>query len=256
MHGATPATADKRYTLFADESGTHAKSKCYGIGALVLTDQQLKELSAFIDAEKKLRRFTGELKWNEIRNYRISIEIAKNVISYVLERRLIFHIIVVQKSLYNNWGLDKERAFYVTYYQLIRSISKKLESEDFQVYIDDRSDSYDKQHEVLEITLNYTLRNEAPGRVVTVTKIDSVPSLALQVADILTGTVTSSTNCYLDPQESLRYGKAELVNHFSGLLGWDALHYDTFPDSMPINIWHFPEDFRGKPATKPIQLRI
>lgn len=38
----------------------------------------------------------------------------------------------------------------------------------------------------------------------------------------------------------------------ANLLGWDALHYDTYPHSK-FNIWHFPTEYRAQPATRSVE---
>ena len=107
---------------------------------------------------------------------------------------------------------------------------------------------------MLQIVTNRFLRKlRLSGKVSFVEKTDSRSRLAIQAMDLVAGAITASANAYLDPVFKPNAAKQDLINRFSHLLGWDALHYDTMPGSTP-NIWHFPREYRADPDTKPIRL--
>ena len=243
-----------QYVVFADESGTHSSYKCYGIGALCVTQYQLAMLNEFVETAKKDFNVNEELKWERLRNYRATIEIAKRIIAYVLNAKLRFQTIIVRKNVYRKWARDKENAFYTTYYELLKHVAKAVEGGSYEALIDDRSDFYAKQDEVLEIIANrYLQRIQCRANIASVRKGDSRSQAALQCVDILTGTITADTNKYLDSTFNIHTGKLEVINYFAHILGWDSLAYDTYP-SDSFNIWHFPIEFRGDPGTKVVTI--
>jgi hypothetical protein len=79
------------YFIFADESGTHTGSKCYGIGALCISESQLEELVEFVTTVKAEYRLDEEIKWTRIRKYKAAIEVALRIVDYVLDTRLPTH---------------------------------------------------------------------------------------------------------------------------------------------------------------------
>jgi hypothetical protein len=244
-----------RFLVFADESGTHSRYKCYGIGALCLTYDQLGELNKSVETIKSNFSVDEELKWERLRNYRATIEAAKRIIEHVLDTGLRFHAIIVRKDVYRKWAKNEETAFYTTYHALLRHIARGVEGGTFEVFIDDRSDLYPKQDEVLEIITNrYLQRIQHEANISLVKKEDSKAQSALQCVDILTGAITADTNRYLDPTFKIHTGKLEVIEHFANSLGWDSLSYDTLP-SDSFNIWHFPTEFRKDPATRSITLK-
>lgn len=72
----------------------------------------------------------------------------------------------------------------------------------------------------------------------SVTMHDSKHHLGLQVVDILTGAVNSGYLKYLNPRLELSVAKELAFERMAAVLGWDAFHYDTFPNK-DFNIWHF-----------------
>ena len=55
------------------------------------------------------------------------------------------------------------------------------------------------------------------------------------------------------PEAPLNAGKRLAIERMASLLGWDALHYDTYPHDK-FNIWHFPTEYRADPATREIRV--
>lgn len=80
---------------------------------------------------------------------------------------------------------------------------------------------------------------------------NSKAHLGFQAVDILTGIVNTGYLEYLGSTKSIAKAKREVLKKSARLLGWDKIWYDTYPNK-DFNIWHFPIETRGKPATKNI----
>jgi hypothetical protein len=77
---------------------------------------------------------------------------------------------------------------------LLRDVSRQADGR-YQIFIDNRLDSYRRRDEVLELTTNYYLRRSRPDEhVVRVQRADTREHLILQCADTLTGATTAVTN--------------------------------------------------------------
>ena len=239
------------FRIFADESGTHDESTCYGIGALCLEHDESDQFKRQADAILQKFGINEELKWHSIGRQGSHHEASYEIGKLVLLEEYVFHVIVVWKDIYEKWAIDPERAFYMSYFQLIKNIAKS-KSGKHAVFIDNRSDRYKKHDEALEIITNRYLRKEASQtELKTVEMRDSSGQIAIQAVDILIGAITTSTNAYLNAKAKPNAAKQDIITRLAAHLGWDALHYDTFP-SDSLNIWHFPMEFRAKPGTREI----
>ena len=157
---------------------------------------------------------------------------------------------MVKKDAYRNWKVDRESAFYKTYTMLIAHCTRILRA-NVTAEMDEKSDAYPKQHEVVEIIANHRLKGFV-GNVEKITKANSKGSLELHSADLLTGAVNAAHHIFLNPSAQIHSGKLFLLGKLSAIVGWDHLHYDTYPNSN-FNIWHFPmEDYRAVPKTRKI----
>jgi hypothetical protein len=135
---------------------------------------------------------------------------------------------------------------------LLRHLARQV-ADITDVLIDDRSDSYGKQTEVVETIGNHMLAQlQSRGRLSNVTKVRSHDHPGVQIADFLTGAVATSHRLLLDSGTPVNPAKRLAIARLANLLGWDALHYDTFPHSK-FNVWHFPTEYRAQPATRRVQ---
>lgn len=247
--------SDQRWMLFSDESGIGPDYKCYGIGLFVLREDRL---DAFNDWFQQLRANHGvrsEVKWKRIDNKSHGrINLAIDLLKALFRSHARFEIIVVHKGHYRLWtAAQRERAFYKSFTQLLRH-RLRLDKAEYTVLMDERLDSYPKHDEVVEKITNYmAAKISAQGRLTSVSKADSKLTPGIQFADVLCGAVTAASNLYLDPSAPLSVGKRAAIERLAAVLGWDALHYDTYP-SDKFNVWHFPEEWRADPATRPISL--
>ena len=241
---------------FADESGTTGSTKCYAIGVVSVAKRNLDAFNSVFDQLKKVHGVDHEAHWTGVRTSHGLINFTIDWLSRILRSRTArFDVIVVHTELYRNWsrrGADREQAFYKTYTYLLRHVARQVRVTS-EVFIDGRSDGYAKQHEAIQTIANRMLDQlHATGRLERVTKVRSHDHPGIQVADLLTGAVATSHRLFLDSKAPVHPGKLMAIERMAALLGWDALHYDTYPHNK-FNIWHFPGEYRACPETRRIR---
>lgn len=242
-----------KHLIFADESGTDSSHRCYTIGAIKTNNIQLDLLINEFDKLYKECGIVGEVKWKKVGSSGGIGRFALRLFQYIILNEIEISFIVVKKDVFRAWNNDKESGFYMTYNYLLRHILK-VEKGNCHVFIDNRTDSYKKQNEVMEIITNNMLGQlNAESNINKVEKSDSKTYKAIQIIDLFTGAINASTNLFLDPMFKNNTGKKTFIKELSNMLGWDALHYDTWPNNY-INIWHFPIEFRNFPKTKNIEI--
>lgn len=240
---------------FADESGTHEGTKCYTIGVISF---EADKLACFEEHFQKLIQghgVVGEAKWGKISNSHGLVNFVLDCLNAVLHSKTAsFDAIVVNKDLFRNWeALEHEEAFYQTYTYLLRHITRR-DGDTEKVFIDERSDSYPKRHEVVETISNRMLAQLASrGRIESIEKVNSKSYVGIQVADVLTGAMNSGHQCFLDPATEINTAKRVTIQRLSAMLGWNDLCYDTMP-SPRFNIWHFPQEYRACPKTQEVKI--
>ena len=105
---------------------------------------------------------------------------------------------------------------------------------------------------MIGIVANNMLSKMGVNKTISEVKMhDSKLHNGLQVVDILTGAVNSGYIKYLDDNLILSKAKEASFIKMAAMLGWDKLHYDTYPNK-DFNIWHFPEENKATPATRTI----
>lgn len=252
--GATDETATER-VAFADESGTHGSTRCYGIGAVSLDAKCLSAFNERFLALKEKHRLGSEMHWQELHNRFSDINAILEWVDLILRSSTAaFDVIVVNTALYHNWSsptMTHEDAFYRTYGQLLTKVAQRGQGRT-KVCIDERSDSYPRNAEVLEVVGNRRLARMArAGRLRDVEMVSSLSMPGVQVADVLVGLVVAAHTRRLDSNVSLNFAKDLAIARAAGMLGWDHLFYDTMPGSK-LNIWHFPREWRADPKTREI----
>lgn len=209
-------------------------------------------LDAFNRTFCRLRERHGpgerEVHWKKLDRGHGLLNFALDCLGLLLKSKTArFNAIVVNTRMYRKWsnrGADREAAFYTTYTQILTHIAAKV-GESTQVFIDDRSDAYPKHHEALETIGNRMLVNlQSAGRLRGVRKVSSKDHPGIQLGDLLTGAINTSHRLYLDQNTFTNDGKRLAIARLAEAVGWDSLHYDTWPHSR-FNIWHFPETFRA-----------
>lgn len=240
------------HVAYADESGTSGTEKCYTIGALLVPEEDDESFRKDVEILIREHGVMGEVKWKKVSNSHGLINFGIHVFKRIIESDCRFIAIVVQKALYRKWQANKENAFYTTYSELFKHAAEGL-GRTVRIYIDNRTDSYDKQDEVMEIVTNNMLAQlSSSGKISNVTKADSKELVCLQVADLLTGAFNTAHHHYLNPDWEFSPGKALLISKMAQILGWDRLVYDTYPNTV-LNIWHFPIQWRAVPETKNVR---
>jgi hypothetical protein len=241
------------YLVYGDESGTTGSDKCYSIGLLCIPISSVSEFNKYVFELKNKWGIVGELKWSKIKNSAGQANICIDLLNMVLKSNCCFHAIIVEKRLYNNWRKDRESAFYKTYTELVKSVAQQTKS-NLTVYIDQKCDKYKRNDEVIGIVANNMLGQMGQRKSIgTVEMHDSKIHLGLQVVDILTGAVNSGYMKFLNPNLTLSRAKEAAFVKMANMLGWDELHYDTYPNGS-FNLWHFPINNKARPATKRIQI--
>lgn len=242
---------------FADESGIDGSTKCYAIGVISIDKSRLEAFNDVFGRLKKEHGVSQEVRWKSVGNGHGLINLGIDWLDRILRSNTArFDVIVVNTEQYRKWsqrGADREEAFYVTYTFLLRHIAKQVRVTT-DVFIDDRSDGYPKQHEAVHTIANRMLDQlHCTGRLEQVTKVRSHDHPGIQVADMMTGAIAASHRLFLDPNTPLNAGKRLAIERMAAVLGWDALHHDTFPHDK-FNIWHFPQAYRAVPESRKIRV--
>jgi Protein of unknown function (DUF3800) len=243
-----------QYVLYADESGTSPVDSCYTIGCLLVSKDFLPEFKrSILELVDEHNLPSGrELKWQSIKNHYGIINFMIDVAKILLNNPSVrFVCKVTWKKHYHKWEMDEEAAFYTSYTMLLKFCADQLNS-GIEAAIDNKSDSYGKQTEVVQTIANHQLKDKL-GHVDVVEKYDSKDEVLIQVADLFTGAINASHNLWLKPNAQIHAGKKIAISKLAECFGWDALHYDTFPNTS-LNIWHFPQnEYRGKPRTMAVK---
>lgn len=240
------------YVAYGDESGTTGSDRCYGIGLLCVRKDTLFIFNERVQKLKDKHGIIGELKWSKIKNSAGQANICIELLALVLRNSCCFHSIIVVKNNYNNWHKNKEMAFYQTYTLLVKNVARQLRSP-IEVIMDQKIDKYKKNDEVTGIIANHMLARSGTDKFIrSATMHDSKHHLGLQVADILTGAVNSGYLKFLNSNLKLSIAKEITFKRMAQMLGWDMFHYDTYPNK-DFNIWHFPLEMRGVPASMSIR---
>jgi hypothetical protein len=248
------------FSVFADESGTHASEPCYGIGALIVPKTRLERFNEFFRGRKEKHKTGSEPCWVDIdRSYadmNLAIDLLKAIMS-VDEAR--FSIAVVKKAIFKKWLADPADGFWTSYHYLLVSLAR-LKPGDYEVTLDPRTDKYKKHNEVLEVIGNNVLRQSPDAGVIqNVAWGESATDPGIQAADMLTGAIVASHNVGLMSTRRLNGGKRLLIGRLAAILGWRDLYCDTRPNPK-FNIWHFPDrdgsaGWRAVPETREVAFR-
>lgn len=231
------------HIALSDESGTHAGSPCFTIGALVTPAQDFGRHTAELQRILDRYQIADEVKWEKIGSFRKRSEAALTGVNYLLDSGVRYSAIVVDKATFRKWQTDKEDGFYHAYYELVKHIAGQIGGR-VSLRMDERTDRYEKQPEVMGIIANHALaRQHLPAQLVEVEKSRSHDFVLLQFADVITGAINSDT-ARVRAGAPMNDGKQQFAAQLAQGIGWGDLHFDTFPNST-FNVWHFPPGTRG-----------
>lgn len=238
----------EKYYVFADESGTDWKGACYAIGCFIVPRSAFVGFSGQFYALTREHRLTSEVKWADVKKRPGLAAFARDLAAVVARTKVSYSSIVVRQHGYRIFEEgDYEGAFYRTYTHLMADVAQRCGGS-FSIHIDDRNDSYPKQVEVMKIVGNHMLRRaDSSLKITLVEKQDSKLLAGIQAADLITGAIRAAHQAYLSGT-SLEASRSRAIQAIASTFGWDALHYDTWPNPK-FNIWHFPRDFRAMPRT-------
>lgn len=184
------------FEIYCDESGLEAindKSahKYCAIGGIWIPEQYRLILKEKLNSIKHEYNIYGELKWNKVSP--LTIQCYKDVIDYFFSTpRIRFRAIIIESSkidnnVYNNG--DAELGFYKFYYQLINHWI--TENNEYRIFLDHKINANkDRVNELGKILQNSNIN----ANVKYAQAIHSHESVAIQLADILTGIVFAKFN--------------------------------------------------------------
>ena len=258
--------ATPEFIVYCDESGISAGPRCYSIGALVMPVSMAAAFEQwFTTTRSKHGLPVEEQKWKKLKASHGRINFLLEMFRGLLRHpdcRL--HIMVVNTGLYRNWRtLSTEEAFYQTYTHLIQGVARHAGGT-YQIVMDEKSDAYGKWTEAIQkIGNNMLSKRGGAGAICGVTKGDSKSALGLQAIDLVTGAVNAAHHMHLVDDLQIHKAKKLAIQEMAAILGWDGLHYDTFPTLGPkgppnevFNIWHFPSEYREVPASRSPPTRL
>lgn len=184
------------FEIYCDESGLEAindKSahKYCAIGGIWIPEQYRPILKEKLNSIKHEYNIYGELKWNKVSP--LTIQCYKDVIDYFFSTsRIRFRAIIIESSkidnnVFNNG--DAELGFYKFYYQLINHWI--TENNEYRIFLDHKINANkDRVNELGKILQNSNIN----ANVKYAQAIHSHESVAIQLADILTGIVFAKFN--------------------------------------------------------------
>lgn len=199
------------FEIYCDESGIEALTqkdahKYISIGGIWIPTENRKELKEGLQLIKEKHGVFGELKWQKISpKY---FELYKEVIDFFFKSTYIrFRVILIdsqkiENDYFNND--DAELGFYKFYYQLLHHWI--LDNNTYNVFLDLKVNRNKGRLNELKRVLNNSNITSAINQV---QGLPSEQSLGIQLADVLTGMVSSKFN-----GEITSKAKISLIEHF------------------------------------------
>lgn len=225
------------YNIYCDESSVENPDLPYfSIGALFLPRTKKHQIVKKLQTLKEKHAFHQELKWNKV-HARYG-KFYTDIIDYFLsEQELNYRIILIEKKYikldhyHNN---DPELMFYKFYYQLLRNRMKN--NSNYYISLDIKT----RKNQVhIDRLLNFLRKDISTHNTGTNIKnlqeYNSKYNLLLQLADFMTGLITSANNA------SYFAYKKNIIEYMENSLGSD-LTTGTHSYINKVNI------FKWKPS--------
>lgn len=199
------------FEVYCDESGLEALTKkeehlFSAIGGIWLPDSNRQDLKEGIKAVKNKHNIHGELKWKKLSP--AYLDLYKDVIDFFFSSGFIrFRVILVESSKvdhirFNN--MDAELGFYKFYYQLLHHWI--FDFNNYNIFVDLKINRYTSRLADLRRVLDLS---NLTSDIIQVQGLPSEQSLGIQLADVLTGLVSSKFNREIKAGSA----KAKLINH-------------------------------------------
>jgi len=185
-----------KFEIYCDESGLEAlvdkKAHNYtAIGGIWMTSNYRDVFKSKIKEIKEKHKVYGELKWNKISPK--FYELYKEVLDYFFQTpQLRFRTIIIDTSKVDNYNFsnnDVELGFYKFYYQLLHHWI--FDFNEYSIFLDHKINRDKNRLKDLKNVLDLSnLTSSIP----IVQALPSDESVAIQVADILTGLANAKFN--------------------------------------------------------------
>lgn len=200
------------FEIYCDESGLEALTnkkahKYVGIGGIWFPANDRAIFKEKMELVKSKHHITGELKWKKVSP--AYYDVYKEIIDLFFEFKDVvrFRIILIESEnvnlvRFNN--LDAELSFYKFYYQLLHHWI--FDFNNYDVFLDLKINRNRGRLKELEKVLNNA---NLTSDIKRVQGLPSEQSLGIQLADILTGLVTSKFNNEVKPDST----KAKLIKY-------------------------------------------
>lgn len=206
------------FDVYCDESrpdlltSTHPHGSHAVIGSLWLESQRRDTFKQAIHDLRNLHRVGGEFKWQKVSPSReqFYISLVDWFINQGLDLR--FRCVLIQHNQVD-WALhegDKELGFYKFYYQMLHHWVGDFNR--YAIFCDFKSNRLRSRLETLRQCLD---RANLTSEIAQVQAVRSEESVLIQLADVLTGAVSSKMNATLVPGST----KAALVTHLESRMG-------------------------------------
>lgn len=185
-----------KFEIYCDESGLEAINdknphKYFAIGGIWIPEEYRQVLKEKLNSIKHSNKIYGELKWNKVSP--LSIKCYKEVVDYFFATPEIrFRAITIESSKIDNINFnsgDAELGFYKFYYQLINKWI--VERNEYRVFLDHKINANKNRINELGEILQKSNKN---ANIKYVQALHSHESVAIQLADILTGIVFAKFN--------------------------------------------------------------
>lgn len=211
------------FDIFCDEShpdllaSRNSSAKYLLIGSIWMLREDRKRFKENIHALREKHKVGAEFKWEKVSFSRL--EFYKDLIQWFWNQgeQLRFRCIVVDKAKVNLLHYhqnDQELGFYKFYYQLIHHWIADFNN--YRIFCDYKINRKSNRLHTLRECLDQT---NLSARIASVQAVRSNEAVLIQLADVLTGLISSSFNRSCSNESA----KQELIHYFERLLG-HAVH--------------------------------
>ena len=210
-----------KYEIYCDESCWEAlydkqSHKYASIGGVWIPAERRQIVKGLIAELKAKYGLYGEMKWNHICPK--SVEMYKDLVNMFFDDdQMRFRAICIKASEVNHERFNAgngELGFYKFYFQLIHHWM--LMGNSYQVFVDFKTNGY--RHRVKE--LGTILNHASTAELTQIQALPSDESVLIQLADVLTGAVSSAFNSnklMSDSKQSIRELIESRLGH--GIMG-------------------------------------